>query len=763
MPTYQITAPDGRIFEITAPAGSSPVQVMNFARQQFENKPKVKIDDTPINATDGMSTAQKVLAGVGMSMVDAKNGIGQMLGLVDQKEIDHAKKINEDLANSGAGTVGNVLGNVAMLAPTMLIPGANTVSGAALINGLAGSAMTPGSVSDRAQAGAFGAGGGALGVAIPKGVIGAGKVMSAAAAPFTQKGREKIIGDVMRRAAGDNADAVISRLKGATELVPGSKPTAAEVADSGGIAALQRAMSSANPEAYTHRGMSNNAARVEALRGIAGDEFKMQAAKAARAAAADPLYAAADKAIVTSDDNLRAIMARLPNGTLEQAKNIARMKGKPVQIGRDVPAQTLYKNEAGELIDPSLMKPPVGPKGRNLLDEIKKAGGIKMDEVGELGMSPVEAVRGNPGLFRRDGMSADGLVEFMQQQGWMADDVISRANQFDTGGAPEMAKEYIRTALARDPVYHPSQAMDLFEHNQAMQDFNDFAKGISRTDIPAKDAKYTGYGIDLIKKAIDDVVDTNPNAAIGKNAKDAGLSVKQDLVNWADQAIPEYGAARKAWADGSVPINQMQVGQELLNKIEPALVNYHPSGAHFKQTGNAYANALNDVRGNLVKNATGGIKRDLEDVMSPQQMATLNGIAGDLSRGAFAADAGRGAGSNTFQNFAIDNLTSQIGMPSAVSAIANLIPGLGKVSGIGKALGSTLYKSKDQLMKESMADTLLNPQAAAQVMENAAKPSALGQMLVNKLGQQRADRAIELMPSASGALGAAFAIPYGSQ
>lgn len=735
-----------------------------FSRQiKTQTAPQKAQKAEKYDPTEGMSTTEKVLAGVGKGMTDAGRGAGQLVGLVSDADVAEAKRLDAPLMNTGAGTAGNIIGNMAALAPTMLIPGANTVTGAALINGVAGGVLTPGSAEERLQAAGFGAGGGALGVAIPKTIGAVGKAASAAAAPFSEAGRNKIIGDVMRRAAGENADAVMARLRNPTQLVPGSLPTAAEVADSGGIAALQRAMSAANPEAYTHRGMSNNAARVEALRGIAGDEAKMQAAIAARKAAADPLYRAADNAVVTSDDALRKIMSRLPNGTLEQAQEIARMSGRPIKMGKDIPAQTIYKDAAGELVDPALMKAPQGPSARSLLSEIRKNGGINMNTLGELKLTPSEAVRGNPGLFRRDGLTEDGLLEFMQQRGWMDEAMVARANANDPGGALEIAKDYLRTALNREPVYHPSQAMDIYSHNQAMDAFNQFASGVSKTDIPAKNAQYTGRGIDLIKKAIDDVVNVSPTAPIGKNQRAAGLQVKDDLVNWADANIPEYGQARQAYAQGSVPITQMQVGQELLGKIEPALVQYHPSGSHFRQAGGAYANALNDARGNLVKNATGGIKRNLEDVMTPQQMGTLNNIAADLSRGAFAADAGRGVGSNTFQNFAMDNLTSQMGMPSAVSAIANLIPGLGKVGGIGKALGGTLYKSKDELMKQSMADALLNPQAAAGLMENSAKPGALGQFFVDRLGQDGAKRALELAPAASGALGASFALPYGSQ
>ena len=713
--------------------------------------------------TEGMTTSQKFFAGVGKAMTDAGRGVGQLVGLVSQDEVDRANELDKALMDTTAGTVGNIAGNIATLAPTMLIPGANTVKGAALINGLAGAVLTPGGVDDRMQAGGFGAAGGAAGVGAAKLIAGTGKAVSAASAPFSEQGRQKIIGEVMRRAAGDNADAVAARLRNAQELVPGSLPTAAEVADSGGIAALQRAMSAANPEAYAYRGMSNNAARVDALRGIAKDEQAMQQAIAARKAASDPLYAAADNAVVTSDDELRAIMARLPGGTLEQAQEIARMSGRPIKIGKDVPAQTIYRNAAGEEIDAALMRPPAAVKGRSLLDEVKKAGGINMNTLHELNLMPKEAVRGNPGLFRKDGLTEDGLLEFMQQQGWMDDAMIARANAESPGGALEIAKDYLRSALARNEVYHPAQAMDLYAHQQAMKDFGDFAAGVTKTETPAKNAQYTGRGLDLIKKAIDDVVDSSPTAPIAKNARGQAVGVKNDLVSWADKNIPEYAAARQAWADGSVPITQMQVGQALLNKIEPALVQYHPSGAQFRQAGGAYANALNDVRGTLVKNATGGMRKNLEDVMTPEQMQTLNNIAADLSRGAFAADAGRGVGSNTFQNFAMDNLASQVGMPSAVSAVANLVPGLGKVSAVGKALGGALYKSKDELMKKEMADLLLNPKEAAKVMSNAALKAKYIQALVDKFGPEGVQRAIDLGLASPGLLGASLALPNRSQ
>jgi hypothetical protein len=85
-----------------------------------------------VNPTEGMSTGEKLL-GVGKGFVDIGRGIGQRVGLVDQKSIDEAKAIDAPLMDTTAGTVGNVAGQVAALAPTALIPGANTAVGATLI------------------------------------------------------------------------------------------------------------------------------------------------------------------------------------------------------------------------------------------------------------------------------------------------------------------------------------------------------------------------------------------------------------------------------------------------------------------------------------------------------------------------------------------------------------------------------------------------------------------------------------------------------
>jgi hypothetical protein len=70
--------------------------------------------------TEGMSTFDKLAAGLGKSMVDTGRGLGQLVGLVPQKDIDDAAQRDKALMNTTAGVVGNVGGQVLQMA----LPGA---------------------------------------------------------------------------------------------------------------------------------------------------------------------------------------------------------------------------------------------------------------------------------------------------------------------------------------------------------------------------------------------------------------------------------------------------------------------------------------------------------------------------------------------------------------------------------------------------------------------------------------------------------------
>jgi len=73
------------------------------------------------------------------------------------------------------------------------------------------------------------------------------------------------------------------------------------------------------------------AARMSTIKNITPD---LKAGIDARKAASDPLYKAADKTIVPIDGDVAAVLARMPEGTLAAAANIAKMEGRPFIMGQ---------------------------------------------------------------------------------------------------------------------------------------------------------------------------------------------------------------------------------------------------------------------------------------------------------------------------------------------------------------------------------------------------------------------------------------------
>lgn len=149
-------------------------------------------DPQPVyDPTEGMSTTEKLLAGTGagMASVGRALGLGSVMsrfGLPATKE--EADQLDAPLMTTGAGKAGNFIGHLAATAPAMLVPGANTYTGAALIGTGLGAATTEGGLADRAKGAAFGALGGVGGKAVGD-LAGAaiGKVAANRASRLTQQ------------------------------------------------------------------------------------------------------------------------------------------------------------------------------------------------------------------------------------------------------------------------------------------------------------------------------------------------------------------------------------------------------------------------------------------------------------------------------------------------------------------------------------------------------------------------------------------------
>ena len=354
-------------------------------------------------------------------------------------------------------------------------------------------------------------------------------------------------------AAEGRAPELIAQLRAPGEIVPGSKPTAAQQASSLGLtkfSAMGEASAKALPSENLARAGENEAARLASLRTVGGTPDDLTAAIAARTAATDPLYAAA-----------------------EARKFLA---------------------------DPKLMV--------------------------------------------------------------LADD------------------PYIKQAMPEAARLSQSQGIT-FETNPTLYLHN-------------------------IKISLDDMLTKTGETALARGARSQVMDVRKRLLGWLENKVPEYGAARTTFAEKSKPINQMEVGQYLENKLTAPL----EGGA---ERAGVFATAVKDAAGTLKRGTTSEARfKALTDVLTPDQMAIVTAIRDDLARAQTTkAQAQKGAAAAP----RISQLASQTeGMPALLNRFAT----------IANTVYNRLQGQIDRKLAIEIATEMLDPQAAAAAVEKAAAREA---------------------------------------
>ena len=129
-----------------------------------------KIASDPIsqgaqNFAQDMPWHQKFLAGMGKAPADLWMGTKQALGIENQQNVTDQQRLDAPLMKTGAGFAGNVAGNIAAMAPAMMIPDANTMVGAGLMGGAYSGLMPTAEGESRGQNALIGMLGGAGGQA----------------------------------------------------------------------------------------------------------------------------------------------------------------------------------------------------------------------------------------------------------------------------------------------------------------------------------------------------------------------------------------------------------------------------------------------------------------------------------------------------------------------------------------------------------------------------------------------------------------------
>lgn len=261
-----------------------------FAKYTQQPKPEMSIGDaakrfaglTARAGAQGVSFPPRLLADTAVEAVDLftegdlpspSAGFADFLSDVGLPEPQTGpERVYSDAVEGAAGG--------ALFGPLMAIPGAT--GGASMgVTREAGGGPVAQFIASLAG-GSLPAGARALGNVAGK-AVDIGKDLIA---PFTQGGRETIVGRTLRDQASDPA-AAIENMRTAPEFVPGSKPTSGVASRDPGLLGVERGMRNRNPSDFADVDTQNMTARNQALDDIAGQPADIKKAKEARAAGGD--------------------------------------------------------------------------------------------------------------------------------------------------------------------------------------------------------------------------------------------------------------------------------------------------------------------------------------------------------------------------------------------------------------------------------------------------------------------------------------------
>lgn len=313
-----------------------------------EYDPESPLFKAKYGATSGMGEGQKFAAGYGKATVDLGRGLGQYAGLVSRQDVADSRSRDAELLSSGAGRAGNIINSVAMVAPTAAIPGAGTLLGTTLIGGGIGAIQPSVSTGETVKNTALGAGLSAGGMLAGRGLASLYRGGKALIEPLTKGGQERIAARTLEAYAGGQRgaqQAASNIASGASDVLPGYRPTTAELADNAGLSQLERTIRN-NPEyltAFTDRARENTAAVVDAMDNIAQGPAAIDAAKAARSAATRPLYDAATKGTARADAEFGKLVSRPSMSTAwEKAQTLASEAGDTLPSSPDMTGKSLH-------------------------------------------------------------------------------------------------------------------------------------------------------------------------------------------------------------------------------------------------------------------------------------------------------------------------------------------------------------------------------------------------------------------------------------
>ena len=293
------------------------------------------------------------------------------------------------------------------------------------------------------------------------------------------------------------------------------------------------------------------------------------------------------------------------------------------------------------------------------------------------------------------GQDAAALKAAIEQRSQMANPLYDAARK----GGDVVNSEPVIAKIDKLLTDNPGNTELVVELNKVKKGLTD-SSGQLRTD-----SQQVSSVLDGMKK----IMASEDNKFILGHLKE----LKKEIAD----SIPGYQKAQTTFKDLSPPVNQMQVGQYLERKLNPAL--------DVGERATSFAQAVRDAP-TTIKNSTGQPRyaaNELGKVLEPSQMKVIDALMADLKNNAeFANLSGKGGHS----------LTSRMGdiIPTPPpSGMLNRMYSLYRA-----ALGAMEGKATGKIM-ENLAGKMDNPAEIARLMREATPAH---RQVINSIMAQRA-------------------------
>lgn len=281
--------------------------------------------------------------------------------------------------------------------------------------------------------------------------------------------------------------------------------------------------------------------------------------------------------------------------------------------------------------------------------------------------------------------------------------LYDQANALNITGTPELT-----ALLGRDSMKIAAARAESLARERGNLGFKMPLEVQAKPGTPAIPPVYSGRTLQDLKMGLDDNINSQMRTDNAPHQLYANRGTRNEYMDWLDRSHPIYAQANKVFADMSKPIDQMSVGQKLYNFLVPA-ANDASEASIPSLNVSRYATALRHGD-TLAAGQTGMPQTQLSDIMTPEQMATIQNVSKDASSIYAGNTLGLGVGSNTAQNL------SALDQAGALAAKAT-----GKVSFVRDMLKNRY----DMAFQQQMIDALLNPRKAADILTPKPLPAPL--------------------------------------